>query len=198
MGFAPLIVMGISAAVTAYGQHKQAQAQANANKFNAQVADQNAALAHQNAVWQTEEGEQQVANSEMKTAAQLGGIKTFQAASGVDVNSGSAVDVENSARTIGKLDALTVRSNAARAAYGMQVEETSHKNEAILDRYAGSNAIKAGNMEQIETGLKFARQAMSYGSAGGIGQPHPEGSTMLGSPGSSGWFDFQRANATLS
>lgn len=200
--------MGVSAGTAAiigtgvqmYGQHKVAQAQKNAADFNAQVAEQNEALATQKAAWQTQEGEQNVGASEMKTAAQVGGIKTFQAASGVDVNSGSAVDVENSARTIGKLDALTIRSNAARAAYGYQVEETSDKNQAILDRYAGKNAVEAGKIAEVGTALKFAGTAATqggFGSAGGT-SGSSSSSTLLSGQGNDAWSSYNTSNSMLS
>ena len=48
----------------------------------------------------------------MKTGGMIAGIEAQQAASGVNPNSGSALDVRSSAAETGELDALTIRYNA--------------------------------------------------------------------------------------
>ncbi len=185
----PLAVMAVSAGIQAYGQHKSAEAASNAQKYNAQVADQNASIAAQKALWTTQEGEQAVNNSEMKTAAQTSAIKTNQAASGIEVNSGSAVDVDNSARILGKMDALTIRSNAARQAYGYQTEQVSDQNQATLDRYGAKNSIEQGKIAMAQTAVQFAGSAA--GAMGGGG-----GASMLGS-GTNSWSNYQNSNSAF-
>ncbi len=132
--------------MNAYGQMQAANASANASEYNAEVSENNAEIAKQQAEWAAQEGVQNAAMSQLKTRADVAGIKTNQAASGIDINSGSAVDVQESARELGMLDALTIRSNAARKAYGFQVEETSDRAQANLDRYMAKNTKTAGKI----------------------------------------------------
>lgn len=149
-------------AVNAYGQIQASKAQADADNFNAQVAEQNAAIATQKQQWAGEEGDQNAAISQMKTAAKVGATKANQGASGVEVGTGSNADVITSEREIGMLDALTIRSNAARQAYGYATEAYSDKAQAQLDRYAGKNAITAGKIGAVSTLLGSAARSTQY------------------------------------
>lgn len=156
-----------SGAVGAYGAIQSSDAQSKAAKFNAEVAGVNQQIANQNAEFAGAAGEQQAAQQEMKTRAEVGSIKANQAAGGVDVNSGSAVDVRSSAAALGELNAITIRSQAARTAYGYQNQAESY-----------------GAQQGLETSQAAAAQ-----TAGAINA----GTTALGSLGSasSNWANFQ-------
>lgn len=146
----------------AYGQMQQAKAQSAADNFNADVAAQNAIIATQKQEWAGQEGAQEVAISQMKTAAKVGSIKANQGASGVEIGTGSNAQVIDSAREVGMLDALTIRSNAARQAYGYATEAQSDKAQEALNRFAGKNAITAGKMGAVSTLLGSAAQSGQY------------------------------------
>lgn len=149
--------------VSAYGQMYQAQATANADNFNAMVATENAAIATQKGKWAGEEGDQNASASEMKTAAKVGSTQANQGASGVTVGSGSSADVISSEKELGMLDALTIRSNAARSAYGYATEAYSDKAQSALDTYSAKNAITAGQIGAVSTLLGSAAQGSQYG-----------------------------------
>lgn len=149
-------------AVNAYGQIQASKAQSQADNFNAQVAEQNAIIATQKQQWAGEEGDQAASISQMKTAAKVGATQANQGASGVEVGTGSNVDVISSEREIGMMDALTIRSNAARQAYGYATEAYSDKAQAALDTYAGKNAITAGNIGAVSTLLGSAAKSTQY------------------------------------
>jgi hypothetical protein len=112
-------------------------------KYNAQVATQNQQIATQNATLAGQSGEQQAAQSEAKTRAEVGAIKASEAAGNIDVNSGSAVDVQSSAAELGELSAITIRGNAA---YGYQTQSTSFENQAQLDTQQAANDTTAGEI----------------------------------------------------
>ncbi len=67
-----------------------------------------------------------------------------QAASGVDVDTGSAVNVQASQAEIGKLDALTAMSKAAQQAYGYENTASSYGDQATLDTSQAASASTAG------------------------------------------------------
>lgn len=130
------------AATTAYSQVQSGNAQAAASKYNSQVASENATIAQQNASLAGAAGEAQVAQETQKTRATVGGIQAAQAANGVDINSGSDVDVRSSASALGELSAINIRSNAARTAYGYQTQSTSDTAQSKLDTFnAGQEQI---------------------------------------------------------
>jgi hypothetical protein len=119
-------VAGIAGAgVSAYGQYQGMEAQAGNAAYQSQVAANNALIAKQNAQLDIESGEQSAAVQQMKTRQTVGTTKAQQAAAGIDVNTGSAVDVRAGESEVGMLDALTLRSNAARSAYGQEVAAVS-------------------------------------------------------------------------
>lgn len=136
----------LGGATSAFGSIAQGQAQKSAAEYNAKIASENAAQAKQNAAIAGQSGAEQAAQQSLKTRAEVGAIKANQAAAGLDVNSGSAVDVRSSARELGELDALTVRSNAAKQAYGYQVQGINEQAQSNLDRFEGEQAETAGDI----------------------------------------------------
>lgn len=171
MAFAIPALFGTSVG-GAYGAYQQGQAQKDAADFNATVEKQNAAVSGQNAAITGQAGSEQAFMTGLHTRALTGGIKANQGAAGVDVNSGSAVDTRASATELGELDALTVRSNAAREAYGYTQQARSHEEQATLDTYEGKNDIEAGQLNAANTFLGSAGSAASnfakYQLAGGF------------------------------
>lgn len=147
MGFAipALMIAGVAGAgISAYGQIAGGQAAAANANYQAQVANNNAVIARQNAQWETQAGDVRATNQGLKTRAQVGAIKVAQAASGVDVNTGSAAQVSNAADELGMLDALTIRSDTARKAYGYEVAATGEDAKANLLRTQADQAQTAG------------------------------------------------------
>lgn len=155
------------AAASAYGAMQSAHAQAESGKFNAQLAKNNATIAAQNADYAGKAGEAEAGVQQMKNRAKIGGILANQAASGIDVNSGSAVDIRQSAAELGQLDTETVRANAARKAYGYQIDEVDAKNQSKLDLYGAKTAKTAGTIGAAGTVLGAAGKAYSAGAFGG-------------------------------
>ena len=156
-----------SAGIGAYGAISSGVAQEQSARYNAEVALNNASIAKQNANLAGQAGEAQAEQSSMKTRAQVGAIKTAQAANGVDVNSGSAVDVRSSAAALGELNAINIRSNAARTAYGYQTQAGNFQAQSQLDTFQGQNAKTAGLIGGGTDLLGGVGQAAGYFS--GIG-----------------------------
>lgn len=159
MGFDPvsMAVIGIAGAATsAYGTYEKGQAEGANADYQSQVAANNAMIARQNVQMTEAAGASKEAAQGMKTRAAVGTIKTAQGASGVDVNSGSALDVRGAAAKLGALDALTIRSNTAREAYGYEVQATSSEAESKLLTSEGEQARTAGEIGALGTFLSGA------------------------------------------
>lgn len=143
----PLAIAGlVGAGVSAYGQYEAGQANSEAASYQAQVAANNAAIAKRNAVMDIQAGEAAAANKGLQTRAAVGTEKATQGAAGVDVNTGSAPNVRAGTEQFGMLDALTIRSNAAKAAYGDQVTATSDLAQSQLDKFESEQASEAGDL----------------------------------------------------
>ncbi len=128
----------------AQGERQQGQSNAQAARYNAAVAANNATLARQNKDFASQRAQQETQAALMKTRSEVGAIKANQAASGIDLTSGSAVDVRSSAQETGQLSAIDIRTKAARQAYGYDIEAQSYDSQAKLDKQLAKNALEAG------------------------------------------------------
>lgn len=151
MAGAGMASSAIGSIMAAQGQQQAGEAQAQADIYNSEVAQNNAQVARNNAQLAALSGEQQAATQGLKNRAELGAIKANQGASGIDVNSGSAVDVRSSAAELGELDAINIRANAAREAYAYQNQATSYEDQAALDQASAGNAKEAGQIGEETT-----------------------------------------------
>src|SRR6185437_8079095 len=120
MCFATLGAIG--AGVSAISSIAGGFAQAGMANYQAQVASNNAIIARQKATYATEAGETQAQAESLKERARGASIKAAEASSNVDVNSGTALDLQQSQRELGELDTQTRMSNAALNAYGYRSE----------------------------------------------------------------------------
>lgn len=164
VAYSALGLMAVGGAVGTYGAIQAGDAAKGSANYNAKVAQRNSAVSQENATIASQSGEAQAGIQGQKTKATVGAITANQGASGVDIGSGSATDVRSSARELGELDALTIRSNAAREAYGYQVQGKNQEAQGTLDIFEGKAAKAASYVNAGSTFLGAAGQATSeYG-----------------------------------
>ena len=131
------------AAVSAIGTIEGGEATQNMAAYQAQVAKNNQIIANQNAQYANEAGEAQAAATSLKGAAVAGKIKAGQAANNIDVNSGSAVNVQQSQREQAQLDTETVVNNAELTAYGYRTQAVGYGAQAGLETMEEEEAVPA-------------------------------------------------------
>jgi len=170
------------------GQAFQATAAGEASAYQAQVATNNAIIAGYNATEAEQAGQTQAFVTGQQAAATGGRIKAAQAANGIDVNSGSAVKVQQGAREAGTLNQETVLSNAELQAYGYRTQGTAFTEQAGLETMEANEAPIAAGL--ATAGAGYAAAGAEEGavgsllaSAGGIG--FKLGGPTPGSTGSS-------------
>jgi hypothetical protein len=137
--------------LSAYGANKQGEAQQQMYNYRAQVSRINADIDRQNSAWALTKGETESQQYGMKAAQQRGAIRAAQGASGLDVNSGSNREVQQSQEKIKDIDMATIRSNAAKVAYDYRTKATMDENQASLDVMAGENAAEAGKINAFSS-----------------------------------------------
>ncbi|MGO9410037.1 MAG: hypothetical protein ACLQCB_04715 [Spirochaetia bacterium] len=108
---APFMAIGSMIASVA-GAGMSAYSSMQSADYNAQVARNNQTIANQNASIALQQGQQQEENKRIQTGEMVSAIGAGEAASGVNPNEGSALNVRASAAETGELDALTIRYNA--------------------------------------------------------------------------------------
>ena len=155
---APIALVGglVGAGISAYGQYQSREAQSANAAYQAQVAANNAKIAQSNAAMDIQSGEIQAANQGLKTRAAVGTIKAQEGASGIDVNSGSFPQARAAESEIGMMDALTIRSNAAKQAYSQEVAATSATAESGLLTAQSGQAASAAPIAAAGTLLSSA------------------------------------------
>jgi hypothetical protein len=168
VGLGATIAGGILGAV---GAQDQASSQQQMYNYKAQVSKINADINRQNAAWARTKGEKEATQFGMKAAQQRGQIRATQGASNLDVNSGSAKEVQQSQEKIKDIDMSTIRENAAKIAYDYETKAVMDENQAGLDTMSGQFAKKAGNMKALESIIGSASTVSSkwqHGSSIGL------------------------------
>jgi hypothetical protein len=157
---ASLVGTGVSA-IGAISSGNAAAAQAN---YQSQVAKNNQTIANQNAAYATEAGTVAATDKAMAERAQQGATTAALAASGFDVNSGSAADVRTSQREVGDLNVERVRQQAALTAYGYRTQATGFGATAQLEQASAGFDTTAGYLKAGGSLLSGAKDLSGVGS----------------------------------
>jgi hypothetical protein len=150
-----LILAATSTATQIYGQKKAGDAAKKAgeqgqkaSESQAQLADFNASVAELQAKDAIERGAEAESRFRTTIRSTIGSQRAGIAAGNIDVGFGSAVDTQADAAFLGELDAMTIRTNAAREAWGYQVQGQDMHKRAEIARKEGVYLEAAGRQNQ--------------------------------------------------
>ena len=135
------------AGVSYMGAQTQGQAASNAATYNAEVNANNQQMADAAAVTAQQQGavdQQQKANQE---DVLIGQQKAGLAANGIDVGSGTAVDLLADTKAAGEFDQLTITNNAARTAQGFENQGINYQNQAVVNEQESAAALQGGELK---------------------------------------------------
>lgn len=183
MGAALPFITVAAMGANAIGSIVQGQQQAAADKANAQIAENNSTVALQNASFAAQEGNSNAEAQGLKNRAEAGSLLASQGASGVDINSESSTSTRNSQDLLGNLDVATIRSNAARQAYGYETQSTSFKNQSAIDNSSAKNAITSSYINAASSLLKQGSSSTENGSFGSFTNSNSLNSESLSQTG---------------
>lgn len=161
-GIAAAVAAVAAAGIAAYGAHEQASAQKKALNYQAQVAANNATIASQKRSDALQRGEIEAHNAMRQQAQLLGHQRAALAANGQDITQGSALDVLASTKFLGQQDVNTIQSNAAREAWGYDIDKMNVNAEGQLAKWQADSIspVKAGVLAGVGS---LASSASSYG-----------------------------------
>jgi hypothetical protein len=164
--------------LSAKGAFEGGLAQEQQSYYQAGIAKLNSAISKQNEEFALNQGEQEASRYGISARERIGGIRAAQGASGLDVNTGSAKDVQESQKTIAHLDTDTIRANAAKVAYDYDVQSIQFGDQARLYEMAGNNQAVAGGINA---------EASAIGTVASVASKWSQGSQVgLFSPGGMG------------
>jgi hypothetical protein len=138
---------GMSAIASAYGSIQRGKARksiADANKFISELKAKDA----------LRRGGTRAAKSRQRIKKIVGKQRANLAAQGIRLGVGSAQDIQQETQDIGELDALTIRTNAAREAFGFRTQAEQFGT-------AGRAAEREGKSEAVQTLLTGGLRAAS-------------------------------------
>lgn len=161
---AGLIAAALTGAQTGFGfmqGQQDAQASSLRGRFANNVAERNATLAERQRDDALNLGALEENRYRGRVAQESGSSRAAAGAAGVDINTGSAHDVRISQELVGEIDALTIRNNAARQAWGYDVEAANHRMQGRLALLAGENEAATQRASSVSTLLTGA--ASGYG-----------------------------------
>lgn len=163
-------VQGLSSAAGAYSQ---SQAQSAMGGYQKTVSDINAGMATTQAQDAITRGDIAANTANMKTRQVVGSQRANMAAQGIDVNSGSAADVQGSTQAIGALDALTIKNNAWRTAWGYNVQASNYTSQGAFQKQAADTqsgqTLLTGGMSFLKSGMQAVGAYKGTGGSGDFG-----------------------------
>jgi hypothetical protein len=145
---AQMVAIGLTAAAGLVGAYSQYQT----GKAEAKIAAENAKYKMRQAQDATDRGVAEQDRIRLQLRRILGAQRARFGAAGVDLMTGSPLDVAADSAREAELDMLTARNNAAREAFGFQ-------QEARTERMRGRQARRAGRLGAFGTLLTSGSQA---------------------------------------
>lgn len=143
-----------AAGTTVYGAVKQSDAQSDQAAYQKQQFDYNAGQAETSAEDAERRGGLAVAQIQRQGKQVLGQQRVGMGAQGVDVNNGSAAEVQADSQEANERDVMTTQNNAWREAWGY--------------RQQGGNFVAQGNQAQA-AGNTLSTNTLLTGGASAIG-----------------------------
>lgn len=168
-------------AMQAYGQYQQGQAAQKAAQYNAAVSEQNAKIAEQYARAAEDRGAEEARRKRIDTDRIISRQQAVLAAKGIDISSGTPLDIIGDTALYGELDAQTIEYNAALEAYQQRSQASNLRQQATLQRFEGDNAAQAGKIGAVGTLIGTAAKAgTTYAQ---FSSNVPQYNTQIGSAG---------------
>ncbi len=140
----------------AYSQSQALEMQANYQKTQSEM---NAKLADMQAEDAIKRGNKAAGQVKQQAKRMQGAQRAALAAQGIDIDSGSAAEIQENTEVLSAMDAMQVKNNAWKEAWGFKVQ-------ALNTRAEGSWAQAAGQAAARNTLLTGGMQALSYTAQG--------------------------------
>lgn len=148
-------LMAASALSSAYTQAEATKAQAKFNEQQAKSAERMAEMQAQDA----EQRGADEASRVRKQGKQVGGAqRAAMAAAGLDLSSGTAQELQTETYQASAEDALRVKNNAYREAWGFRAEGANKRAQARMEsiaaKYSARSTLLTGGMQAAASGYE--------------------------------------------
>lgn len=151
----------IGTGIAVHGSIQAGKARKAEMERQAVVARKNAEIAKENADETKKQGQRDIARKRLETRQLIARQRVGMGANGIELDSGSALDVQLDSQMMGELDAENIKRNAelkARA-YLQQGENFNYQADANIA--SGNAAQRAGVLNGVASGLSGAGSVIS-------------------------------------
>lgn len=159
MGVSAAIVGGAQAVGSIGSAYASAKAQQEQGEYQSTMAQVNSTFAQEQGSEAIAAGSKAAAMVDSKANQTIGSQRAELAAQGIDVDVGSAAQIQTDTRAQAQLNENTIKNNAYLTAWGFKVQATN-------DSYAGQYAGMAANNMASSTLLTGGMNAINYGANG--------------------------------
>ncbi len=152
---AALLLTGAQTLGTYTSQRQQAGAVLASGAYHQRLANWNADRAERDAALVEQRGQRDANLQRVATRQTIGSQRAAFAAQGVEVNDGSALEVQADTAMLGELDALMIQSNAAREALGYKAQAATYRQQGIYTGMAArseASRLKTASFNTLLTG----------------------------------------------
>lgn len=136
------------------GAYLQAESQKNEAKYQEKMFELNARMANQQAEDAIKRGDKEAQAHKQKVKGLIGSQRAAMAAQGLDLSDGSALEIQQDTAELGAQDALNIKNNAWREAWGYRVQAADMTGRGRMTAMAGQNNYRN---TLIAGGLQAAR-----------------------------------------
>jgi hypothetical protein len=148
----------VGAGVSIIGAEQSASAKADADRYNAQVAANNAKINQDNAQRAAQAARQQGAAADMRAKAQEAATAAAFGASGIYTGSGSPLGVQRSEQQVDRLNTQTIVDNAMQQVRSYNVATMTDIAQQRQAEAAAANEQAAGNIAALSSFVGAAGQ----------------------------------------
>ena len=159
MNMLPLFTMGIQGMGSLASGYSQSKAQKSLSDYEASVYESNARLADLKAADAIFRADKEAVKAKQASKRLIGSQRAALGAQGIDIESGSALDIQEESASIGAEEALNIRNNAWRESWGYKTQAVDLRGRAEMARITGKNTSR----NTMLTGGLSAIKDVTYG-----------------------------------
>lgn len=132
---------------------QQGNAQKAQYEYAAEQNRRNAEIAKNNATESRQKGMEEARLKRMQTLSQIGALKTANAANGININSGTALDTIEDTATMGELDAMNAMYTSEQTAQNYELQANNFNVQSNMNSLAAKNVSKTTKMNAFGSAL---------------------------------------------
>ena len=183
----PYAIMAVTAAAKSYGDYEQGKYEEGVSKYNARASENDATRVRNKGVEEENKLRRQ-------TAELIGSQRASAAAFGVDVDKGSAFQLQQDSALLGEVDALRVRSNFEQQAKGLDDTAKSELARGKNARKQGRNSLLTGALTVASFGASgYNAQMGANAEAAAKASASSETVTSTGTSVNPSWYNSNSA-----